>query len=311
MDRFVMAIQPKALIIAETEIWPNLIRTVKNTGAKIAIINGSMSEKSSRLYSIFKPLTSSVLKKVDFLGVKSEKERARYLSFGIDKSRIEVIGNIKFSLNVEIDRSVNKKNAAIFKKSAASLLFVAGCTRPGEESLLVNIIPELIKNFNNLIIIIAPRHLDRINEIENLLKSSNIDFENKSNLDEINTLTKRVVLLDSMGELISLYSIADIAFVGGSLIDYGGHNPLEPAACGIPVLFGPHMRSNIIGANKLLKQNGAFQCTDIENMKNVLLDLLSNQSKRTAMGRNALNVIKNNSKIAHIVMEYLKNYKII
>lgn len=208
-------IGPMALLLVETEFWPNLIRSAKRTGAVVGLINGRISSKSFSRYSLIKPLAREVLSQLDFLAVQTEKDLYRLNELGGQINKMKIVGSLKFDqqfLAVGRARKIDKKSLGLAEPTR---VMVAGSTRPGEEEIVLSVFRRLQQE-NHLSLILAPRHLDRIEEIELLLKQRSVNYLKKSQLKEKAKNGFEVLLLDTMGELAEIYSAADLAFVGGN-----------------------------------------------------------------------------------------------
>jgi len=245
-------VRPRALLLVETEFWPNLIKSAKKSGAIVGLINGRISSKSFSRYSLIKPLSRSVLSQLDFFAVQTEKDLHRLNALGAQINRMNIVGSLKFDqkfLSPRLTKKIDRKSLGL---TESDRVLVAGSTRPGEEEIVLSVYRRLNEK-EPLILVLAPRHLDRIGEIELLLQQNNLNYVKKSRLNQNKNQSWEVLLLDTMGELAEIYSVADVAFVGGSLVPLGGHNPLEPAVYGVPVLFGPYMEHSQAAAEMLLE----------------------------------------------------------
>ncbi|KPL01593.1 MAG: hypothetical protein AMJ90_07560 [candidate division Zixibacteria bacterium SM23_73_2] len=285
VKRTVKKINPKALVLVETEIWPNLIREAKREGAKVFLINGRLSKKSQSVYLRFKKFFSLVLSFIDILCMRTEEDAQRIIRMGAAPDRTFVLGNLKFD-QIAFDFSNHKKEK--IKESLGiekdSKLVVAGSIREGEEKAVLVAFSRLKKDFQNLSLIFAPRHMKGLKDTENIMLSLGLSFIRKSRLKDQKE-KKDVVLLDTYGELSSLYSCADVAFVGGSLIPKGGHNILEPAVFGVPVLFGPHTE-NFQSAKKIvLSSGGGIEVKDKDELYLKLFSLLKDDRLREDLGQ--------------------------
>jgi 3-deoxy-D-manno-octulosonic-acid transferase len=309
----VRTLSPRSLIIAETELWPNLLRYAKRYAAHVILINGTISKRSFPRYRLVKTLMREVLLNFDYIFAKSVLDRQRLGALGANRHKMKVLGNIKFDfssiLKTETIDPAQVRRACGLDTNA--LVFIAGSTRPGEEQALAPVVQELLVAFPALSVIIAPRHLNRLSEVENILRNAGLAFFRKTRLQPASFAHDRLMVLDTMGELAQCYAIADIAFIGGSLVDVGGHNPLEPAIFKVPVLFGPYMDNNALSAQSLLEKDGARQVADGAELGLALHDLLGDRDKRLAMGRQAYQVIKENSGIVRKCLDVLAERELI
>jgi 3-deoxy-D-manno-octulosonic-acid transferase len=233
--RFVNAYRPKVHVTIETEIWPNLIRFLSNRGIPIIIANARISDRSFPRYRLAKPLLRKLLRRYDRILAREQVDRDRFIAIGAEEGSVVVVGNVKFDY-LPPDRPLEFL-PQLERLARQRPVFVAGSTVPGEEALLLKILPELAAR--GIFTVIAPRKPDRFDEVAELLVRGGIRLARRSRIGEAESAD--VLLIDTIGELSRLYAHARVAFVGGSLVPAGGHNPVEPAAAGAPVAFGPHM----------------------------------------------------------------------
>ena len=254
-------VRPRALLLVETEFWPNLIKSAKKSGAIVGLVNGRISSKSFSRYSLFRPLSRTVLSQLDFFAVQTEKDLHRLNVLGAQINKMSIVGSLKFDQKLLTPRLAKKLDRKSLGLTENDKVLVAGSTRPGEEELVLSVYGQLNEK-RPLILVLAPRHLDRIGEIELLLQQNSLSYVKKSQLKENRSANFKVLLLDTMGELAEIYSVADVAFVGGSLVPLGGHNPLEPAVYGVPVLFGPYMEHSQAAAELLIESGLGYKVRD-------------------------------------------------
>lgn len=240
--RVIKKISPEVFILIETELWPNLLYMMKKNYTKIILVNGRISNKSYRYYKLIKLLMQEVLSYFDMILTCSNLDRERFISLGASPKKIQVTGNMKWSQIADVSSVPTEDIYTKFNLGKNDTIFVAGSTHSGEEEIILQTYQSLAKEFPGIKLILAPRHLDRISTIENLLYSSNIPFTRFSQLLTLNSKSYKpdCILLDTYGELINAYKIATITFIGGSLVPVGGHNVLEPVSAGKVVFFGPY-----------------------------------------------------------------------
>jgi 3-deoxy-D-manno-octulosonic-acid transferase len=312
VKRAMASLNPCALILVETELWPNLIKEAKKRKCPVVLINGRISGKSLSKYLLLKGLFAEVLSYVDLFCMQSEEHAQRIRKLGAEPDKVKVLGNLKFDRMVTqipgIDKSVLKKRLYIPDDLR---VIVGGSTRSGEEQILIRVFKRLKAEQEDLLLLLAPRHLDRMKKVEKMLLSQKLHFVRRSQLDgKVRLQNQRVVLLDTMGELASLYAIADLAFVGGSMVPLGGHNLLEPAACGVGVIFGPHVDHFKTAAELLIRCGGGIKIKNEEELYTRALDLLEDEEKRKGMGRAAREAIKRQSGVsqrtARLILTHLK-----
>ncbi|MGL5052652.1 MAG: 3-deoxy-D-manno-octulosonic acid transferase, partial [Cetobacterium sp.] len=227
------------VILIETEIWPNLI-TLASKVAKVYIVNGRISMKSFPKYKKIIFLLKSIFSKIDGFFMQSEEDKNRIIQLGANSNKVFVTGNLKFDISFEEFSKKEMLNLKYLIKADSKKIFVAGSTREGEDSILIDISKEL----KNTLFILVPRHLERIPDIEILLDNSNLKYTKLSNLENhSNSDNFEVLIVDKMGVLRKFYAIADIVFVGGTLVNIGGHSLLEPLFYGKTPIFGPYLQN--------------------------------------------------------------------
>ena len=238
---FLRRIKPDAVLVLETELWPNFFRECKRSGAVLMVVNGRISEKTLPRYRATRFLWQAVLRWPDAIFVQSRDDAARYQSIGAPAAAVREAGNLKFSTipaRAPIVEELRSKIAA----AAADGVIVAGSTMPGEEQFLLDAFEELTRDFPRLWMILAPRHPERFVEVQELVQARGIAFQLRSQwTPETRPRLPGILILDCMGELGAIYELATIAFVGGTVVLTGGHNILEPAYFRRPIVIGPSM----------------------------------------------------------------------
>lgn len=290
-------INPSIFIIAETEIWPNLINYLYKKNIPIVVVNGRISDVSFRGYSSIKFLLKPVLEKISIFCMQTERDADKLMHLGVPKVNIHITGNMKF------DTAVYKEKVkdSIELRSKLDLdpqdkLFAAGSTHPGEEEIILEAYKDLQTQFSNLKILIAPRHPERSKDIAKISSRFGLCgiFISTLTAGSPSRVIKPVFILDVIGQLGNFYSIADIVFVGGSLIKRGGHNILEPAFLGKPILFGPYMFNFQDIADLFLCNKASIMVYDQEELKINIQDLLNNPAKIIELGQRARQLILEN-----------------
>lgn len=276
---------PICIIITETELWPNIIFFAKFKKIPVFIINGRISDRSFPKYRKFKWFFQSFLDYPFFL-MQSEIDKERIIEMGAQKEKVIVTGNIKYDY---IEEKVEFKRNS-FGLSDGDIIWIAGSTHNGEEEIILKTYMELLKSFSNLKLIIAPRHPERFKLVEDLVKN----FRFKYTLRTKNEKIEEVMILDTIGELKIFYSLCDIAFVGGSLVNVGGHNIIEPAIFEKPVIFGPNMQNFKDISESFLKNGGAYQ-VDENSIFSVIYNLLENKNLRENVGKKAKEIVLKNA----------------
>jgi len=292
LHRAIERIQPRFLLIAETELWPNLLRSCGKRGIPIVVFNGRISEKSFRGYLFFKFFFKECLKYVSLFLMQTEEDRNRIIEIGAASDKTRVVGNLKFDQTISspTQKAVSEIAKVPGLKGRESIL-IAGSTHPGEEEILVSLFKDLKKINPSLILLLAPRHLERLEEVERVIKKESLSWTRRTSFPmsqgqsaEEPKEPPEIILLDTMGELMSLYSLGTVIFVGGSLVPVGGHNPLEPLFFKKCVLFGPYMFHFSEISRSLIKAGGAIQVEGREDLFSHLKRLLSDEGARKEVG---------------------------
>ena len=277
--RVLRNVRPRAVLLTEGELWPGTIREARRTGIPVALINGRISERTFRWYSRFGSIMRRVIGSLDLLCVQSQRDGERFLRLGARPERTFVVGNVKGG---EPEGEPLKRDAlrSSFGIHPERPVLVAGSTREGEEAVLLEGLEKLWARWPDLLVVLAPRHLERLGEVERLLKEHGVRYVLRSRMEGN---LPQVLLVDTMGELTKFYAMADLAFVGGSFVPLGGHNPFEPASLGLPVTFGPHMRQE--GWERLCEDGAAVMVHDAVEWAKVASRLLEDPDLRLKMGR--------------------------
>jgi 3-deoxy-D-manno-octulosonic-acid transferase len=285
MRRWIRALRPKLVVVAETEFWPNLLRIAKQSGAQVAVVNARISDRSLPGYRRWRKPLGRVLDGIDLFLAQSTEDAKRLIEIGAPARRVSVSGNLKYDIPLATPPLIVKELRAAFERSSAGPILVCGSTLEGEESLLLRAFAAVVAKFPRAVMLLAPRHPQRFDEVAELLSKAGIPFSRRSNWDG-EPLSGSVVLIDTIGELAGLYGLADLAFVGGSLVPRGGHNIIEPAQYGAAIIVGPHTENfrDIVG---LFQSRGAVKVSDAENLSQDILALLANSEERDALGKQA------------------------
>lgn len=295
IKNLIRLIRPRILILIETEIWPGMIMTARNNRIPVVIVNGRISEGSFRGYRKFIFLVRPLLQMIDAFGMRSENDATRIRHLGAPAERVTVTGNIKFDNQAgpEISSDEKKEIRDALGLKDTDLLLIGGSTYEGEDQILHNVYRQLLPYFPDLKLLLAPRHLERINRIEAFLHSREEEYSRYAVLTRQSGQRKKtgVVILDVLGVLSNLYALATVAFIGRSLRGIGGQNPIEPALIGCPVVFGPHMENFQEIADNLIKAGGAVKIVNEIELKQKLSGLLSNPEERQRMGERAQRAI--------------------
>ncbi len=289
---YLRALQPRLVIIAETEFWPNFLRLAHASGARIAVVNARISDRSLPRYRRWRGLLRGVLDHVDLLLAQTAEDAARLREIGATEERVRVAGNLKFDIPVPAAPAV----VAMLRKSLAATearpVLVCGSTVDGEEPLLLKAFENVLVPHPRAMMVLAPRHPERFAVVAALLEQMSIRFSRRSVWNG-EDLGGGVLLLDTIGELAALYALADIAFVGGSLVPRGGHNILEPAQRGVPIVVGQHTE-NFRDIVSLFRSRNAVRVAGPAELPLVFLDLLANDhdEERRALGQRAAETMR-------------------
>ena len=293
---YLNALQPRILVLAETEFWPNLLSGCFRRGVPVAVVNARISDRSWPRYLRLKSLWRPTLSRIACVLAQSETDAERLKAIGCAPERVSVAGNLKFDV-----RAVKEAEATRLLKTAARgmRIVVAGSTLEGEEAALLEAWPQMLAADPDLVLVLAPRHPERFAAVAGLLERSGISWVRRSEWpseagDSLQPIPAgQVVLLDTIGELASVYSLAAVAFVGGSVVAAGGHNPLEPAQFGVPIVMGPNY-ANFRAITEDLLAHQALRVATKEELASTLIALLHRSGMDTeaakAMGERARQV---------------------
>jgi 3-deoxy-D-manno-octulosonic-acid transferase len=291
-------VRPRVFIMMETEIWPNLLRVCRKRGVRTAVINGRISSRSYPRYRLIRPFFRRVLADVDRFCMQSEESARRLIDLGADPSRVTVTGSLKFdSLELPTTTSRGKPRERVlrfFRISPNRPVVVAGSTMRGEETAVLHAFAQVKSTTPGAIAIIAPRHPERFGEVERLARDAGFVTVRRSDLPIDAEPRADVVILDTLGELAQLYQVATVVFVGGSLVDHGGHNILEPGVFGKPIVFGPHMQNFREIADAFLANGAAVQVQTARELDDLLLILVGDPVRRARLGAAARALVEAN-----------------
>jgi len=293
--RSLSTLNPAVLILVETEIWPNVVREAHRRGIPVLLISGRISPRAFYRYSRLRWLFCEAIQNFTVFGMQSEADRARIISLGADPRKVLITGNLKQAASVARALKMGEEGASSSKTASVEdrrgeFLWVVGSSHPGEEEIVLAAFEYLRKHFPALRMVLAPRHPHRFREVEKLLLARGLRFEKKSELNGKLCPDKDVLIVDTMGDLESLYAAGDIAFVGGSLVDAGGHNLLEPARFRKPVLFGPYTSNVAVLAQELMESGGGIQVRDCDDLVREITVLLAKPERCRAVGARAFQV---------------------
>ena len=293
-QRFIKTLKPLVGIIFETEIWPNLFHSCHQAGVPLIIANGRLSPKAFTAYKKIRPLIADALKKVTYLAAKAPEDADRFIALGFPEAKVEITGTIKYDLQLADDFD---QQLAALKKSLGIIgnraIWIAASTHEGEDEPLLLAHQQVLTKQSDALLILVPLHPQRFDAVAQLILNKNLSLARRSLEEPINATTQ-VYLADTLGEMLLLYALADLAFVAGSLEPIGGHNLLEPAAVGVPVITGPNLQ-NFSEVAEMLRQAGALkEVQSAEELPLLLEQLWADKTACEAMISAAQQVVEAN-----------------
>jgi 3-deoxy-D-manno-octulosonic-acid transferase len=303
---FLNATRPKLLVMMETEIWPNLLAECELRLIPTILANARLSERSAKGYARLGAFSRQTFGRIGMVAAQSPADAERFLGLGVQSDRVRVTGSIKF--DIRVPAIVKEQAEALRRTWGGRPVWVAASTREGEEELILAAHRKVMQQLPQALLVIVPRHPERFDKIALLCQRDSFTYARRSLNDLCRTETA-VFLGDTMGELMLFLSAADVAFVGGSLVPTGGHNVLEPAALGLPVVFGPQMFNFAMISRMLLAENAAVEVSSYNDLARWVIDWLSDANLRATYGENALRVVEANrgamDRLFDILQEYL------
>jgi 3-deoxy-D-manno-octulosonic-acid transferase len=296
--RTLSMVRPRLFIMMETEIWPNLLRECRKRGVKTVMINGRISSRSYPRYRLVRPFFRRVLADVDRFCMQSEESARRLVDLGADAARVIVTGSLKFdSLEMPLATLHGKPRERVlrfFRMPQNRTMIVAGSTMKTEEAAVLHAFGRIKEKLPSALAVLAPRQPERFGEAERLARAAGFVTARRTELPIDTEPRADVIILDSIGELAQLYQLATAVFVGGSLADHGGHNILEPAVFGKPIVFGPHMQNFKEIADAFLSNDAAVQVQSERELDEVLLALVTDPVRRARLGAAARALVEAN-----------------
>lgn len=298
VNRFIASLNPIGFVVVETELWPNLLRAFSRQGIPSVIINGRLSSRSFSRYQWIRPFMRQILSNVSLGLLQSGRDERRFVELGASPDLMHSTGNMKFDLTMN-GRSVSQPliERSAFGVSEDEQLIVAGSTHPTEEEVLLGSYRDLIRSFPNMVLLLAPRHIERSDVLAQTIKAFGFPVARRSRLREGVTreaVGPRIILLDTRGELARVYGLAFMAFVGGTLVPVGGHNLLEPPAWGKPVCFGPYTDHCQEVAELLIESGGGIRVRNGQELTETFMKGMQNQDWVSHIGLSARKVIDDN-----------------
>jgi 3-deoxy-D-manno-octulosonic-acid transferase len=284
LARFIRRVRPDLLLVVETEIWPNLYQACAARNIPLLLVNARLSERSCRGYARFGRLVRSTLAHVNWLGARSQQDAAYFLQLGARPEKVDVCGNLKFDL--QIPSSLSAQAQALRQQWGSRPVWVAGSTHAGEDEIILRVFQQLRQALPDLLLILVPRHPERFDSVYQLCTATGLASVRRSTGQPV-TASTAVLLGDSMGELLLWYAVADVAFIGGSLVPRGGHNPLEAAAFAVPVISGAHTANFTDMFPPMYAEGGAAQASNAEELYALALHWLQDDAARHLAGQQA------------------------
>ena len=290
--RALSRIRPNCIALMEREIWPNFVGVADRAGVPVVVLNGRLSERSFRTYRFLKPFLTPALRKIRAFSVQSEAYAQRLRALGVDESRIHVTGSVKYdNVSTQAAESEQQRLRELLHVSDDDVILLGGSTHRPEERALLKVARQLSGKVASLRLVLVPRHLERIGEVEKEVADGGFECLRFQRIEEGSVppeeIRTGVILVDTVGQLATMYSLASVVFVGGSLIPHGGQNIIEPAGLGKPVLFGPHIFNFQDTADLLLARQAAKMVTDEEELLTGIESLLADPGTAQEMGNRA------------------------
>ncbi len=306
------ALEPDVLVCLETEIWPNWLLEAKRMGIKTALVNGRISVRSIKGYLKIRPLIKATLKHVSAFSMIRQTDAKRIEMMGAPPARIEINGNAKYDLLLQnVDTSQQTKMERLFSLKRGQPVFVAGSTRSSEEEIVLDVYEKIVQSVPETLLIIAPRHVQRAHQISTLVKDRGFSYQFRTDLNKNGLRTASIVIIDTIGDLQAIYSVASVVFCGGSLVPLGGQNVLEAAAWGKPVLYGPSMEDFLDAKELLDKTGGGIQVKNGRDLAEKAVYYLTNPDAADRIGALAKKALMSNhgsaGKHADVIYRLLKS----
>ena len=293
--RFVRLIRPDLFLLVETDFWPNWLHCLQRAGVATLLVNGRVSAQSHARYQRFALFFRPMFRTFNLLAMQTAADADKMIALGVDAERVVTLGNLKFATAPaaagRMDGS-NRPTKVAWGFAPAAPLWICGSTHPGEEAMLLQVYGRLRVDLPDLQLLVAPRRIERRGEIRTTARAHGLNCRTRTG-DGVQQ--GPVLILDTIGELAGCYAMAEVVFIGGSLVPAGGHNPLEPAAAGVPVLFGPHMEDFAEIAAALTACGGGRQVDSVDALTAALRGILADAALRRTMAAAAAACVRANS----------------
>lgn len=309
MRKYLRAIRPDLVVVAETEFWPNFLRLANEAGAPLAIVNARISDRSFPGYRRWRFLLRKVLENVTLFLAQTHEDSRRLVEIGAPPDRVSVAGNLKFDIPLPAAPPIVAQIRSALRDSGPVL--VCGSTVEGEENLLLSTLRHLLRTYPAAVMLFAPRHPERFAYVAGLARQLKFQVWERSRWNG-EPLAGGILVIDTIGELAGLYALADIAFVGGSLVPSGGHSIIEPAQHGVAILVGPHTE-NFRDVIALFERENAvrvlhpYEEDEADELIEAIMELLADENKRKAMGHRALQTLQAQQGATAITLQKLKS----
>jgi len=307
LEQFIARSQPMFGIIMETEIWPNLIFSCYKDNVPLLLANARLSVRSAKSYSRWSNFISSILQSLTVIAAQGEQDKQHFKQLGADENRLFVTGNLKYETSLAIT-NLNQQAQAMRKIWGQDRpVWIVASTHEGEETLIIEAFRSILKQIPTLLLIIVPRHPERFERVASLISDNQLPYTRRSKQETASADTQ-VLLIDTMGELPLFYACSDIAFVGGSLVEHGGHNLLEPAILAKAIITGPHFFNFTEITKQFLEADAAILVADKNELEKTVVMLLQDQQQCIVMGEAALEIIDKSQGASRRIIDLIKQY---
>ncbi|WP_457913985.1 lipid IV(A) 3-deoxy-D-manno-octulosonic acid transferase [Candidatus Gillettellia adelgis] len=306
INRFLDQVDPTLMIIMETELWPNLINALHQRRIPLVIANARLSARSAAGYKKIGSFIRNMLNHITLIAVQNQEDGNRFIELGLQSSQLTMMGSLKFHVSITMEmasRIISLRRQWVLHRP----VWIATSTHNGEENIVLTAQRKLLEKYPDLLLILVPRHPERFMTTKKLVNKAGFNYIMRSS-GAIPSMNTHIVIGDTIGELMLLYGIADLAFVGGSLVKHGGHNPLEAAVHAIPVLMGPNTFNFHDICTKLSKEKGLITVFDTDSLINAVDSLLTNEDYRRDYGCHAVDVLYKNQGALQCLLQLLTPY---
>lgn len=306
LRRFFKALQPKLLILIETELWPNLLVSCQLYQVPVVLVNARLSERSAKSYRRILPLMHKMLNSINLIAAQFQADAERFIALGFPAEKMRVTGSLKFDLTLPLSLTEQAQHwRKIWGENRP--VWIAASTHPGEEEFILQAFTEARRFFPDLLLVSIPRHVDRVPQLEQLYNSQTYKIIKRSDHNQSKMSSADIFIGDTMGELLIFYAAADLAFIGGSLVEKGGQNPLEPAAIGLPILTGPYTFNFATITEQLKQRHVEIQVTNAKELAEQVIALLSDPERRQQMSHEAKKFVAENKGSVLKQMQLIEN----